>query len=241
MYGKNAVAKTSIHGDGRLNVNSIWYTVQGEGPDAGRPAIFIRLMGCNLRCYFCDTEFETGREHSLAEVVGKVYAFDVRHCCNLVVITGGEPFLQNVVPLVRHLNECGYQVSVETAGSVWVDGLEELFAPDRSIGGNLIVCSPKTPTLNPKIIPLIGALKYVVRHGQVDPRDGLPNMSTQKQNTPAPIFRPGDALDKVPIYLQPMDELSRDMREKNLTTAAQLCMKFGYRLSVQVHKMVGLD
>lgn len=242
MFGKNAVAKPFVRADGTLRVNSIWYTIQGEGPDAGRPAIFIRLTGCNLRCYFCDTEFESGSERSLNEIMDLVTGLRVGPQCNLVVITGGEPFLQNIVPLVYRLNEIGFEVSVETAGSASVEYLSTVFAPDRSISGNLIVCSPKTPTLNLEVIPLIGALKYVIRHGEVDPDDGLPNRSTQVEGKEAKLFRTHSALtDGLPIYVQPMDEEPESMRRQNLLTAVESSMRHGYRLSIQMHKIAGLD
>ncbi len=242
MFGKNAIAAPFISEAGSLMVHSIWDTIQGEGPDAGRPAIFIRLTGCNLRCFFCDTEFEAGAEQTLAQVLSRVEGLDRNRRRRLVVITGGEPLLQNIIPLVRELNRDGYEVSIETAGSRYVTGLEKVFAADRSLGGNLIVCSPKTPKLAPRLISLIGALKYVIRYGEVEMYDGLPNMSTQEQDKLTAIYRPCDALQKnVPIYLQPMDEEGADMRDKNLKTAAWSCMQFGYRLSVQMHKIAGLD
>lgn len=246
MYGKNVVAKASHHDDGRLNVNSIWYTIQGEGPDAGRPAVFIRLRGCNLRCYFCDTEFDTGQERSLkyvSEMIqfltkGKV----VGQPRGLVVITGGEPLLQNILPLVEWCNSNGFDVSVETAGSVYLEGLERAFASDRSKYGNLLVCSPKTPTLSPNLIPLLGALKYIIRTEEIDERDGLPSVSTQVQGKPTRIYRPCANLGpSIPIYLQPMDELDTARKRANASLAAEMCMQHGYRLSVQIHKMVGLD
>lgn len=246
MYGKNVVAKASHHDDGRLNVNSMWYTIQGEGPDAGRPAVFIRLQGCNLRCYFCDTEFDSGQERSLDYVLNSIQGLLRQHTpmspCSLVVVTGGEPLLQNIIPLVTTLNAIGIEVAVETAGSVYLEGLESRFAADRSKYGNILVCSPKTPTISPNLKPLLGALKYIIREGEVDPEDGLPCVSTQVQGKEARIYRPCSNLAAdIPIYLQPMDELDTDRKRDNATLAAKLCMRYGHRLSVQIHKMVGLD
>jgi 7-carboxy-7-deazaguanine synthase len=58
VYGKNPVRKQELTEDGSLDVVDIFPTIQGEGPNAGRPAVFVRLWGCNLTCSFCDTDFE---------------------------------------------------------------------------------------------------------------------------------------------------------------------------------------
>lgn len=244
MFGKNEVASPDQQADGSLNINSIFYTIQGEGPDAGSPAIFIRLARCNLRCYFCDTDFAQGNRMSVEEVIEQVMPLAEDNQCRLVVITGGEPFLQNICPLVRALNDRAIRVSVETAGTVWLDGVEQLFpGPLRSAGwqGNMIVCSPKTPKLNPRLADYVGAFKYIVREGEIDPLDGLPIMSTQLEGEQATIYRPTLIQEvSVPIFLQPMDEGDPEQNKINACAAAAACMKHGYRLSMQLHKMTDL-
>lgn len=228
---------------GALIVHSTWPTIQGEGPDAGRPAVFVRLAHCNLRCHFCDTEFETGEKMLVSEVLTRVRkaVFEPGRLgtAKLVVITGGEPLLQNIVPLVRELNYVGMEVAVETAGTVYVDGLDRVFDAVRDLFGNIIVCSPKTPKLNEKLVPLIGAYKYVLRAGEADPEDGLPSMSTQTVNQYAKLFRPPHG-SQVPIFVQPCDEGDEVLNKRNLDCVAQQCMKYGYRMSVQLHKVAGL-
>jgi len=75
-----------------LTVNEIFYSIQGESTRAGRPCVFVRLTGCDLRCSWCDTPyaFHEGRKRSVDEVVAEVDRYD----CPLVEITGGEPLLQ---------------------------------------------------------------------------------------------------------------------------------------------------
>lgn len=238
MFGKNEVSSKFQYASGSLLVNSVFYTIQGEGPDAGRPAVFVRLSKCNLRCFFCDTEFESGTVHSLAMLWSKVNALIEEHNCNLVVITGGEPLLQNIIPFVEKCNLAGVGVSVETAGTTYLDGLQERF---DLVGhpNNLIVISPKTPGINKDVLAVAGALKYIVRVGEVDPTDGLPNKSTQKEGEAARIFRP--PLDFFrPVYIQPCDEYDAEKNEANAVLAGELCMKHGYRLSVQMHKVCKL-
>ncbi|MFC1592188.1 radical SAM protein [Thermodesulfobacteriota bacterium] len=99
-----------------INVNEIFYSIQGESSFAGRPCIFVRLTGCNLRCAYCDTQYAYGEGEalSLAAVLERVGAYP----CRLVELTGGEPLLQEPAPeLIAGLLDRGYTVLLETNGS----------------------------------------------------------------------------------------------------------------------------
>ena len=99
-----------------LKVNEIFYSLQGESSQSGRPCTFIRLAGCNLRCSYCDTgyAYENGIEMSVDQVVRTVAKYD----CPLVLVTGGEPLIQDeVVDLMDRLLELEYLVMLETNGS----------------------------------------------------------------------------------------------------------------------------
>lgn len=236
MFGKNKVSSSYNQDGSKLNVNELFYTIQGEGPDAGKPAIFLRLAKCNLRCHFCDTEFESGEEQTLQELASDIAMMSKRSRCNLVVITGGEPLLQNICPLVYLLNKVGITVSVETAGTVYFDQLSIYFDAARS-NGNLIVCSPKTPKVHPGIERIAGAWKYVVSKGRTG-TNGLPYFSTQRVDVVAPVFTPSHPV--APIYVQAMDEQDPTKNDENLTHAADIAMRHGYILSIQMHKLAGL-
>jgi 7-carboxy-7-deazaguanine synthase len=100
-----------------LLVNEIFYSIQGESTYSGRPCIFVRLTGCNLRCSYCDTRYayEQGVNMELTEIINRIAA----HRCRLVEITGGEPLLQSQTPiLIYKLLENGYEVMLETNGSL---------------------------------------------------------------------------------------------------------------------------
>jgi 7-carboxy-7-deazaguanine synthase len=100
-----------------LVINEIFLSIQGESTHAGRPCVFVRLTGCNLRCVWCDTEyaFDEGRKTTAAEVLERV----VGYRCDLVELTGGEPLLQDgVYPLMDALLERGKSVMVETSGAI---------------------------------------------------------------------------------------------------------------------------
>jgi 7-carboxy-7-deazaguanine synthase len=239
VHGQNVVHGPFRAEDGSLKVNELFYTIQGEGPDQGRPAIFLRLSHCNLRCFFCDTEFEKGAVFTQQLVVDDVLILASRHHCNLVVITGGEPLLQNIAPLVKDLNRCGLSVSVETAGTTWFEELDELFSPVRAINNNLIVCSPKTPKVHPELEKLVGAWKYIIKAGPMEQgAGGIPSKSTQREGEIQQLFLPRDV--SVPIWVQPMDEGELEANTRNLMAARDISLKFGYRLGVQVHKLAGL-
>lgn len=100
-----------------LTVNEIFHSIQGESSHAGRPCVFVRLTGCNLRCVWCDTPyaFEEGRRLSVDEVVRAVDVYD----CPLVEVTGGEPLLQaDVYDLMERLLASGKTVLLETGGHI---------------------------------------------------------------------------------------------------------------------------
>lgn len=100
-----------------LIINEIFFSIQGESSHAGRPCVFVRLTGCDLRCHWCDTPyaFDEGRRISVEQVVAEVEA----HGCTLVEITGGEPLLQpDVYPLMDRLLASGKTVLLETGGHI---------------------------------------------------------------------------------------------------------------------------
>jgi len=100
-----------------LIVNEIFYSIQGESIYSGRPCVFVRLTGCNLRCSYCDTiyAYENGSELEIEPIIKQVDSFR----CPLVEITGGEPLIQPETPLLIHsLLENGYEVMIETNGSL---------------------------------------------------------------------------------------------------------------------------
>ena len=101
MFGKNPVAKKSWHSSTLLQVREIFHTIQGEGPYSGWPATFIRLTGCPLQCAFCDTVWSDATDpfRDVKDVVAEALS-KTPHTTSLFVITGGEPFRQNIQELV---------------------------------------------------------------------------------------------------------------------------------------------
>ena len=107
-----------------LKVNEIYYSIQGESSLSGRKCIFIRLTYCNLRCSYCDSEytFYEGNDMTIPEILKKINTYD----CKLVEVTGGEPLFQKgCKPLMRELIHSGYQVMLETGGSLSLEGIPQ--------------------------------------------------------------------------------------------------------------------
>lgn len=100
-----------------LRITEIFFSIQGESTHIGRPCVFVRLTGCNLRCTWCDSEytFTGGERMSLDDVVAQVKSYG----CNLVEVTGGEPLAQREsFELIRRLCNEGFEVLIETSGSI---------------------------------------------------------------------------------------------------------------------------
>lgn len=105
-----------------MRVTEIFFSLQGEGSRAGRPCVFVRFTGCDLRCGYCDTTyaFHGGQDMTPEEILGEVD----RHPTRFVLLTGGEPMLQKGLPaLVEELIARGYEVAVETHGQRPLDEL----------------------------------------------------------------------------------------------------------------------
>lgn len=220
MRGTNP-KRPPLQGNGDvLDVQSVFFTLQGEGPFAGWPAVFIRLGGCNLACDFCDTEFESYRSRPMEEVLREVEILAAPASARLAVITGGEPLRQPIGPLCETLMARGFQVQIETNGT--------LFRPLPE--GVSIVCSPKRaaggyPPLPEALAARLAALKFLV--------------STREAGY-GEVPEIGQSQFAVPVYVQPMDEYEDAQNQENLALARDIALKKGYRLSLQLHKILDI-
>ena len=133
-------------------VNDIFYSLQGEGRNTGRAAIFIRFAGCNLKCSFCDTDFAQYEEMSDEDILNRIKSYP----SHFVVLTGGEPSLQVDRQLVDLLHKHGYELAMETNGThPIVDGID------------WITCSPKGNT----VIKRCNELKCIFEEATLEPDD----------------------------------------------------------------------
>jgi 7-carboxy-7-deazaguanine synthase len=206
-------------------VKEIFYTLQGEGANTGRPAVFCRFAGCNLWsgreadraeavCRFCDTDFvgtdgPGGGKFAAAESLAAAVTAEWparEGGSRLVVCTGGEPLLQLDRPLIEALHAEGFEVAVETNGTL---------APPPGI--DWLCVSPKA-----------GA-SLVVHRG-----DELKLVYPQEGAEPEAFAR----LEFRHFFLQPMDGPDR---ERNTAAALRYCLTHPrWRLSLQTHKLLGI-
>lgn len=112
----------------KMKINEIFYSLQGEGRYTGNPAVFIRFSGCNLKCSFCDTKHQDGKEMTQEQIIEEISKYPAK----FVVLTGGEPTMQINVEFINKLHEEGYFIAMETNGT---------FACTEKI--DWITCSPK--------------------------------------------------------------------------------------------------
>jgi 7-carboxy-7-deazaguanine synthase len=239
MFGNNPIR--SVTSDpGNLAVEEMFYTIQGEGPQAGEPCVFIRLAGCNLACHFCDTQFETQAENlqPIGSILNSLLESFTRKQRRLIILTGGEPLRQDPTTLLIQLLNLGTElIQIETAGTVWPKNAEL----DRLVatGKVQLVCSPKTPKIHEFVIGNCDHYKYVITAGETDPDDGLPNRGTQvaTKDKLQKLYR---ASSSDTIWLSPCDAYDNERNYNNMVEARDLCLKHGYRLSLQVHKIINV-
>jgi 7-carboxy-7-deazaguanine synthase len=145
-----------------MKICEIFTSIQGESTFAGLPCTFVRLSGCNLRCVYCDTKYsyDEGIEMELGDIVQRVDSAGVR----LVEITGGEPMHQKeeTISLVRELLDKGYEVLVETNGSINLKGLDNraTIILDMKTPGSAM--SDKMDFTNLEIIKNSDEVKFVI-------------------------------------------------------------------------------
>jgi 7-carboxy-7-deazaguanine synthase len=205
------------------SIKEIFYTLQGEGRNAGRAAVFCRFAGCNLwsgreadrstaRCTFCDTDFigtdgAGGGKFSTAEELAAAIASEWRGDANrFVVCTGGEPLLQLDAALIAELHAKGFEIAIETNGTL-----------QPPPGLDWICVSPKAGA--PLALKRGNELKLVFPQSGVKPEQF-------------------EALNFDHFLLQPMDGPAR---VENTAAATAYCLAHPrWRLTLQTHKMIGI-
>lgn len=218
-------------------VNEIFETIQGEGSYTGTPAVFVRLQGCPVGCAWCDTkqtwEINPEQEVPLAVMLEKqsesehwsildatallalfnAQGFQAKH----VVITGGEPCMYDLNPLCRLLHQAGYSTQIETSGTF------KISAPSQT-----------WVTVSPKVNMKGG---YKVLDSALDRANEIKHPVAQEKHIEQllALLERVDSTGKL-IYLQP---ISQQRRATELAIAS--CKRYNWRLSVQVHKYLGIS
>lgn len=192
-------------------------TIQGEGFHSGMPCSFIRLFGCPVGCYFCDTGYSSGSKHpeyiklNIEDVLGELQSKNV-------VITGGEPCINpEFTNLVNSLMTQGYKVNVETSGIKYLECLDNVW----------VTLSPKehltdNGKIDSGILKRVNELKIVV--SSLDDFSYYQNIIYWCK------------LKDIPVYLQP--EWSK--KDEILGLIVELANKHNIKVSSQVHKLIGV-
>ena len=199
----NATEKSTLMGK-IYRVNEIFYSLQGEGMRSGEPSVFVRFSGCNLRCPWCDTDFDSFTLMSADDIAAEVSRLNHDKIASWVILTGGEPLLQADDSLVDTLHQNGYKVAVETNGTI---------VPPPSI--DWVTCSPKEGS----ITRLRHADEVKVVYTGLSPEHWR------------------DFITADHWLLQPLDDNAKDNAGE---TAEYILAHKGWRLSLQVHKIIGI-
>lgn len=196
-----------------LEVSEIFASLQGEGPFAGRPAVFVRLAGCVPPfCDWCDTPQALGGGRSMSvEGIAEEIA---RYPQALVVITGGEPFLQWDAGLKRlacALGASSRKVQYETSGKAGIPA-------DH---GGFVVCSPKphdAPRLDADAVSRVDAFKFVV----------------EEDISPVLDFVGAHGIDAGKVWLMPLGAVRQDQMRR-MAPVWELCVRHGFNFSPRLH------
>ncbi len=230
----------------QLLVNEIFETIQGEGSFTGTPSIFIRLQGCPVGCSWCDTKhtWETLEKDeqspnvilqkridspayfktSSMELIELIFSqgYSARH----IVITGGEPCMFDLNELSAGFIDNHYSVQIETSGTFEIKTHPETW----------VTLSPKInmksgmPVLHSTVLRANEIKHPVAMQKHIDELDTLLQDVKQK-------FNLDDRVANLPlVYLQPISQL-----ERATSLAVETCIKRNWRLSVQLHKYIGVD
>ena len=218
-------------------INELFETIQGEGSFTGQPSIFIRLQGCPVACAWCDTKHtweielrdEVSREVMLAksqetpqwanfsieQIVALVTKRDYK--AKHIVITGGEPCMVNLAPLCNAFEDLGYSTQVETSGTFEINVSNKCWV-----------------TVSPKVNMRGG---YPILSGAMMRADEIKHpIATEQHVDDLKTLLADHNIENTPIYLQP---ISQKPRATQLAIAT--CIANNWRLSVQVHKYLGIE
>jgi 7-carboxy-7-deazaguanine synthase len=192
----------------KLKVVEIFYSIQGEGANTGMPAIFIRLSGCNLKCWYCDTEWHKHIEMSISDILLQIEQYP----CKNIIWTGGEPTLQLTDEILSHFSS--YYQCIETNGTNPV--------PSRI---DYISCSPKVaPEILKRHFSFIDEIRYPLNKEEKLPM--IEELPTAKNYYISPLFL-GDENRRMDLNQENIDYC-----------IDYILHNPGWKLSIQLHKLL---
>lgn len=218
-------------------INELFETIQGEGSFTGQPSIFIRLQGCPVGCSWCDTKhtWEVKPELSISVQQVQAKTEETEHWAGQtaeqlldvvktnqwrakhIVITGGEPCMYDLVPLCQVFEQAGYTTQVETSGTF------EVVVSDQC----WVTVSPKVNMRGGyKILTSALTRANEIKH---------PVATEQHVDDLKLLLNEHQVTDK-PVYLQPISQ-----KKRATELAIKTCIENNWRLSIQVHKYIGIE
>lgn len=234
-----------------LLVNEIFYSIQGEGRLAGTPMVFVRTNLCRVNCNFCDTKYtwqfiSHNKNYTPQELL--VHIKENFPTAKWICFTGGEPFEQidGLYNACKHLKENGLKIAIETSGSIIIPN------NFKDVTDN-IVCSPKkynganfsSPISEIKILVKFTQNPETVRNFVRGFREKKVFVFIQPIEPNPVIYGNYDGLDDVQktallLYRETKRKENEEVWKKNIAKAIEICKLYGYRVSIQVHKYLGV-
>ncbi len=221
----------------KYKINELFETIQGEGAFTGQPSIFIRLQGCPVACSWCDTkhtwdinledevntsamltkkeESQTWSALSVTDVLAVITAqgYQAKH----IVITGGEPAMVDLLPLCEALEQQGLSCQLETSGTF------ELHVSDKC----WVTVSPK--------VNMKGGYK-ILNSAMLRANEIKHPVATEQHVDDLKALLVEHKITNTQVYLQPISQ-----KERATALAIKTCIENNWRLSVQVHKYLGIE
>ncbi len=200
-----------------MQVSEIFYSIQGEGINLGKPSIFLRLSGCHLRCTWCDTKYtwdlKSGKKMEIKDIIKEIKKFPSKN----LVITGGEPLIQQgeLIKLFKELK--GYYIEVETSGSLESHINEYI---------NHFNCSPKLSNSQNRSIRLTQLPKEKTYYKFV--------VDSKKDLIEIKAFIKKHKIEREKVFLMPQGIKKREVALRSLWLA-ELCKEENFRFTPRLH------
>ena len=220
-----------------LKLSEIFYSLQGEGIDAGKPAVFIRTALCNLSCVWCDTKYTWDWSHydydrevsemTISSIQEQISRFDTKHC----VITGGEPLIQQtkLIPLLSNLKNEDYFIEVETNGTILPSEMLERFVDRWNVSPKL-----QNSSISKQYREVQSCMEYYAKNSKAVIKFVICNQSDLAEvKTLVGKYK----LKSQRIILMPEGNSAAEIIEKS-KWLAEICQSNGYRLSVRLHTLI---
>ena len=218
------------------HINEIFYSLQGEGFHTGRPAVFVRFAGCNLRCPFCDTDFSHSEPMTAEQIARRVFDYST-HPHTLIVLTGGEPSLQVDNELVDALHAHQQTVTIETNGTRPVpDNIDWVTVSPKAVSEADL---PLTQADESKVVlTQSDEVKVVLSHEPkvvLTQADEVKVVFTESTEKLLPLWR--TTIRASHYYLQPCAQPGTEPIQTNTEAVVEYILSHpDWKLSLQTHK-----